>query len=38
MAEVILVLNAGSSSIKSSLFADHVAELELLLRGLEVRT
>ena len=38
MAEVILVINAGSSSIKSSLFADHVAELELLLRGLEVRT
>ena len=38
MADAILALNAGSSGIKSSLFADHVAEPELILRGLEVRT
>ena len=38
MADAILALNAGSSSIKFSLFADHVAEPELILRGLEVRT
>ncbi len=33
MADAILVLNAGSSSIKFSLFADQAAEPELKLRG-----
>jgi len=33
MADAILVLNAGSSSIKFSLFASHAAEPELKLRG-----
>jgi acetate kinase len=33
MVDAILVLNAGSSSIKFSLFADHAAEPELKLRG-----
>ncbi|WP_218511419.1 acetate/propionate family kinase [Variovorax sp. dw_308] len=33
MADVILVLNAGSSSIKFSAFATHGRELELVMRG-----
>lgn len=33
MQQVILVLNAGSSSLKFSLFADQSGELELCLRG-----
>jgi len=33
MADAILVLNAGSSSIKFSLFLERVSQLELLLRG-----
>lgn len=33
MDDALLVLNAGSSSIKFSLFADHAAEPELKLRG-----
>ncbi len=33
MEDVILTLNAGSSSIKFSLFVDRNAELELILRG-----
>ena len=33
MSDAILVLNAGSSSIKFSLFLAQTGELELLLRG-----
>lgn len=33
MADVILVLNAGSSSIKFSAFATHGTELDLIVRG-----
>src|ERR1043166_6380627 len=33
MKDAILVLNAGSSSIKFSVFADQDAELELIVRG-----
>jgi acetate kinase len=33
MDDVILVLNAGSSSIKFSLFADRTDQIELKLRG-----
>src|SRR3954469_17952806 len=33
MKDAILVLNAGSSSIKFSVFVEHSADLDLLMRG-----